>query len=114
MARVSDKYVLIVLPNEEGDETKMKSIVEKGNAEKRKKRVEEIKKTLADSGFVVKEKRIVLKFRFSNLKSALEVLSAVEFQNKVKDSDKTRIEDFLKKRKGAFTQGASFILGERK
>jgi len=118
MCRVSDKAVVIVFPNEQGDETKLKAIVEKNNPEKRKKRVGEIKKTMGDNGFFVKEERRILNFRFSNIKQAMEVLSAVEFNNKVSGSENEKIEKFLKERQKGIairlTQGASFISGVRK
>ena len=78
----------------------------------------EIKKTMGDNGFFVKEERRILNFRFSNIKQAMEVLSAVEFNNKVSGSENEKIEKFLKERQKGIairlTQGASFISGVRK
>jgi len=117
MCRVADKFVLMVLPNEQGDETTLKSLVEKNNADKRKKRIDDIKRHMTESGFIIKEKRTLLKFRFMNVKTAAEVLSAVAFNNKLSTKEKEKITEFLsKKQKGkiTMTQGASFILGVRK
>ena len=115
MCRVAKGNVIIVLPSEEGDETKMLQIKFPDKFEYRKKRIINIKKWVSESGFKVKEERKILKFLFSDIDETIEIFSVLGFKNDLLDKEKLELKKFLldrKKKDGIhLTQGASFICG---
>ncbi len=115
MCRVAKKNILVVLPSEFGDETKMLKIKFPEKFEQRKARRMNIKKWISKNGFKVKEKRKLLRFLFHNLEETIEIFLAISFGSKLTKKEKLRLIKFLlnrKKKDGIhFTQGASFICG---
>jgi len=115
ICRVAKENVIIVLPSSEGNETKMLKIKFLDKFRQRKKRITEIKKLISNCGFKVKEKRKLLKFLFPNLDEAIEIFSALSFNNDLSVKEKLKLREFLsnRKKKGGIhlTQGASFICG---
>jgi ubiquinone/menaquinone biosynthesis C-methylase UbiE len=117
MCRVAKSNIIIVLPSEEGDETKMLEIKFPDKFECRKKRIINIKKWISKCDFKIKEKRKLLKFLFPDTDETIEILSALSFNNVLSIKDKLKLREFLsnRKKKNGFhlTQGASFICGTR-
>jgi len=115
MCRVSSSNVIIVLPSEEGDETKLLEVKFPDKSDSRKKRSMDIKKWILESGFNVKEERRLLKFLFPDADEAIEIFSALGFDNSLSDEERLSLKEFLlerKKKDGVhLTQGASFICG---
>lgn len=114
MCRVSKCCVLIVLPSEQGDQTKLMQIKYKNKYKYRKERIKKIKKRMRQKGFRVMENKKLLRFAFPPNQAA-EILTAVDFENKLNNKQKQKLGKFLlrRKKKGKiiFTQGASFICG---
>lgn len=114
MCRVAKSNVIIVLPSEEGDETKMLEIKFPDKSNRRKKRIVNIKKWISKCSFKVKEKRKLLKFLFSDIDETIEIFSALSLNNPLV-KEKLKLREFLsdRKKKGGIhlTQGASFICG---
>jgi SAM-dependent methyltransferase len=117
MCRVAKDNVIIVLPSEEGDETKILELKFPDKSDSRKKRAMNIKKWILESGFNVKEERRLLKFLFPDVNEAIEIFSALGFNNDLTEKEKSMLKEFLinnKKNDGIrITQGASFICGYR-
>jgi len=117
MCRVAKKNIVIVLPSEKGDETKLLKVKFPEKSKSRKKRIENIKKWISECGFSVKEERKLLKFTFPDLEETIEIFSALGFDNNLSDEEVSSIKEFLsnkKKRDGIhLNQGASFICGYR-
>jgi hypothetical protein len=117
MCRVAKSNVIIVLPSEEGDETKMLEIKFPDKFECRKKRIINIKKWISESDFKVKEEKRLLKFLFPNIEESIDIFSALSFKKKLSDEEKIKLKEFFlnkKKKDGIhFTQGTSFICGTR-
>jgi len=117
MCRIAKCCVIIILPSEQGDQTKLLAIKFKNKYKFRKERVVKIKKLLRKNGFKLKEKKKLLKFVFPDINEAFEIINAMEFRNKLNSAEKEKIRAFLlhreKKGKFYFTQGAAFICGYR-
>jgi len=117
MCRVAKNNIIVVLPSEGGDETKMLEIKFPDKFEDRKRRIMNIKKWVSECGFKVKEKRELLKFLFPDVDETIEIFSVLGFKNDLSDKEKIKLKEFLlgKKDKDSihFTQGASFICGYR-
>jgi len=115
MCRVAKECIIIVLPSEKGNETKMLEIKFPDKFKQRKERIENIKKWISECGFKVKEKRKLLKFLFPDVDEAIDVFSALGFKNEITEKEKLKLKKFLlsKKKKDGIhlTQGASFICG---
>jgi SAM-dependent methyltransferase len=115
MCRVTKNNVIIVLPSEEGDETKMLEIKFPEKFEARKNRIIKIKKQLSKCEFKVKEERMLLNFSFPNVEETIDIFSSLSFNNKLSDKEKIELKEFLFKKKKKdgiqLTQGASFICG---
>ena len=115
MCRVAKSDVVIVLPSEEGDETNILEIKFPDKSGLRKRRSMDIKKWILESGFNVKEERRLLKFLFPGADEAIEIFSALGFDNNLSDEERLSLKEFLLKRKKEdgvhLTQSASFICG---
>ncbi len=113
MCRVGGKNVIVVLPSEQGDQTKLKMMVDKNSVERRKERINKIKKIIIGHGFSIKERRVILHFSFPNVDEAMKILLAVEFHNKLSKKNRVLVREFLSKNQNhvGYTQGASFICG---
>jgi hypothetical protein len=115
MCRVAKENVIIVLPSEEGDETRLLSIRTPDKFNTRKERIEKIKKCILDSDFKVREERKLLNFVFGSLIEAAEVYYTLGFGDDATDEEIARLKKFLNERKFDdgihITQGASFICG---
>jgi ubiquinone/menaquinone biosynthesis C-methylase UbiE len=117
MCRVAKENVMVVLPSEEGDETKLLEIKFSNKHKNRKKRIEDIKKWISKCGFKIKERKKLLKFVFPDLEEAVKIFSAIGFENKLSKRETVKLRKFLMNRQNkkgiALTQGASFICGYR-
>jgi hypothetical protein len=117
MCRVASENVMIVLPSDEGDETKLLEIREKGKAQMRKERVLSIRKWIEDSGFRVREERRQLRFVFPDVNEATDIFAQIGFDGKVSSEEHSKLRDFLMSRrdqgKVSITQGAAFICASR-
>ncbi len=117
MCRIARSNVIIVLPSEEGNETKILELKFPDKSGSRKERSMNVKKWILESGFNVKEERRLLKFLFPNVNEAIDIFSALGFNNDLTEKEKSRLKEFLtnnKKNDGIhITQGASFICGYR-
>ena len=115
MCKVAKSDVVIVLPSEEGDETKILEVKFPDKSDSRKKRAMNIKKWILESGFNVKEERKLLKFLFPDIDETIEIFSALGFNNDLSEKEKLRLKEFLLNKKKSdgirITQGASFICG---
>lgn len=117
MCRVARDNVIIVLPSEEGDETKILQIKYPDKLESRKKRIETVKKWICECGFKVKEERRSLNFLFPDLNETVEIFSVLGFRNKATAEEKLKLKEYLLSKKSKdginFCQGSSFICGYR-
>jgi SAM-dependent methyltransferase len=115
MCRVARENVMIILPSDDGDETRILSIKYPGKFKSRKDRIEKIKSWISDSGFKAKEDRRLINFVFREVNEAAEVFFALGFRNDATDDEISRLKKFLLERKREdgvhVTQGASFICG---
>ncbi len=115
MCRVAKSCVVLVLPSEEGDETKMLQIKFPDKYNYRKTRIKNMRRWLSECDLIVGEVRKKLNFIFPNIKFAIEILSALGFKNKLNKNEKHKLEEFFLKRKTSkgiiFSQGAAFICG---
>jgi hypothetical protein len=115
MCRVAKDNVIIVLPSEDGDETRLLSIRTPDKFNTRKERIERIKKCIIDSGFKVREERKLLNFVYSGVIEAAEVYYTLGFGDDATDEEVVRLKKFINERKFdggvRITQGASFICG---
>jgi hypothetical protein len=72
-------------------------------------------KATIESGFNVKEERRLLKFLFSDADEAIEIFSALSFNNDLSEKERLKLKEFLLNRKEDdgihITQGAVFICG---
>lgn len=113
--RVAKSNVIIVLPSEEGDETKILELKFPDKSGSRKKRAMNVKKWILESGFNVKEERRLLNFLFHNADETIEIFSSLSFDNDLSEKERLKLKEFLLKRKEndgiRITQGASFICG---
>jgi hypothetical protein len=117
MCRVTKQSVVIVVPSEEGDETKILEKKHKDKTSSRKMRVLDIRRWLEECGLKVKEERRMLKFAFPDINEAIDIFSALGFQNKLSDSERSKLRKFLSSKKEnskiIISQGAAFICGTR-
>ena len=118
MCKVSKQNILIIIPSEKGDQTKMKKIKYKDKDKERKDRIEKIKKWLFKKDFKVKTKHKLLSFLFPSVKKAIEIFMPLDFENDLNEKQRKRVKEFLLKRKTKkgikFTQGACFIYAKLK
>jgi SAM-dependent methyltransferase len=117
MCRVAKESVMIVLPSDEGDETKLLEIREKGKAQMRKERVLDIRKWIEESGFRVREERRQVKFIFPDVNEATDIFVQIGFDGKASEEEHSRLHDFLMSKRDqgkiSLTQGAAFICASR-
>ena len=115
MCRVAKENVMIILPSEEGDETRLLSIKDPDKFAKRKNRIEAIKEYIRDSGFKAREERRLLNFVFPTFLETAEVFYTLGFGEDSSDEQVLRLKKFLMDRKEGegvrIKQGASFICG---
>ena len=115
MCRVAKENVIIILPSDGGDETRILSIKFHDKFRMRKERIEKIKKLLSESGFKVKEEKNLLNFRFKDVNTAVEVFYNLGFKGSLADDEIDRLKKFLSERQKEngvhITQGASYICG---
>jgi ubiquinone/menaquinone biosynthesis C-methylase UbiE len=118
MCRAAKCCVIVVLPSEKGDQTKMMQIKYKNKYKYRKERITKIHKWMKESGFRVEKNKKLLKFVYKNIETAAGVINTMEFGNKLNKEQKQKLEKFLLKRKKKngihLTQGACFICAYRK
>ncbi len=109
------KTVIIILPSEQGDQTKMLGIRYRSKYKYRRLRIIKIRKWMKESGMKTAERKKLLRFVYPDLETAFNVMSAMEFENKLNSKEKERIERFLLRRKKHngihFTQGAASVCG---
>jgi len=117
MCRVAKSDVIIVLPSEEGDETKILEVKMPDKHDSRKKRIKDVKEWISESGFKVKEEKRLLRFLFHDIEEVMEIFSALGFNDELSEKEKSKLKEFLSNRKENdgihITQGASFICGYR-
>lgn len=115
LCRVARESVLIILPSEEGDETRLLSICDPEKFAKRKSRIEAIKEYIREGGFKAREERRLINFVFPTFLEAAEVFYTLGFGDNSSDEQVLRLKKFLMDRKEGdgvrITQGASFICG---
>jgi hypothetical protein len=117
MCRVANQNVIIILPSDEGDETEILRIKFPEKSNTRAERLERIKKLISECGFQAKEEKKLMRFLFKDLDETIDIFCALAFRNEITQEEKTKLRDFLAKRKDNegihITQGASFIVGTK-
>jgi len=117
MCRIAKSYVVIVLPSEEGDEAKILEVKTPDKHDSRKKRIKDVKEWISESSFKVKEEKRLLRFLFPDLEEVMGIFSALCFNNKLSEKEKSKLKEFLLNKKKSdgihIAQGASFICGYR-
>ncbi len=116
---LAKQSVLIVIPSEQGELTKLKMLKDSETASRRRKRAFDIEQTMKECGFSTVAIPALLKFSFASYDEAVDVLMATEFNNSISHSELQQFQDFLSSKKKRnkkieIMQGAMFIAGSKK
>ena len=113
IARISRKYVLLIMPGTHGDEPDLVSIVRFGEKERREEYRRKISNALVSYGFFVNYKSDILKLDYKNFQEIKEVYYCLAFKNEALLDKKQDVDVFLSDKVHDFKNGFYCLWGEK-
>jgi SAM-dependent methyltransferase len=113
IARISKKYILLIIPGIEGDEPKLISIVEKHEEKQRKQYKKAISDYLFNKGYKIKYQEDILRLEFKDEQEIYEVFKCLAFKNQVLADKEKEVKRFLSYRVRNFQDGFYCLIAEK-
>jgi len=105
LARVSRKYILIIMPGIEGDEPKLLEITRKDEKKRRKEIKENISKYLQGKDFKISSKEEILRLEFQDEQEIYDTFKCLAFKNEDLGDKDEKVRKFLSSRVKNFRDG---------
>lgn len=112
--RVSNKYILLIMPGINDDVVKMKELICPLEKQRREEYRKDISRNLKNLGYKISYKSESLKLNFPNKKTIRETFYCFDFDNKLTSEEKKKVNNYLDKKVHNIRDDFYCIIAEKK